>query len=187
MRLPHWVSGGARPDRKWGDMGAKSPGTSKRERCGSSLPINRYFFAFFPRRCDRPNKRSDGASWGSETPIADVIDANDDFRFVPRADLHRLACPVLENTECVCSGGWLGWPRPTGDQSNLEAGRLIHVGSNPRLEATYTEHSAITSDNRENRSKSRTRNHLNLQLRLLTTVAIARRRDPAQGMSVFEV
>ena len=101
MRLPHWVSGGARPDRKWGDMGAKSPGTSKRERCGSSLPINRYFFAFFPRRCDRPNKRSDGASWGSETPIADVIDANDDFRFVPRADLHRIPCPVLEITVCV--------------------------------------------------------------------------------------
>ena len=28
------------------------------------------------------------------------------------------------------------------------------------LEATYTEHGSITSDNRENRSKSRTRSHL---------------------------
>jgi hypothetical protein len=38
-------------------------------------------------------------------------------------------------------------------------------------EATYTEHDSDTSEKRENRFKSRTRNRLDLQLRgLLTTV-----------------
>jgi hypothetical protein len=39
------------------------------------------------------------------------------------------------------------------------AARLAPAGSNPGLEATYTEHSFITSVVRKNRSKSRTRNH----------------------------
>ena len=33
---------------------------------------------------------------------------------------------------------------------------VAKIGPNPGLEATYTEHGSITSDNRENRSKSRT-------------------------------
>jgi hypothetical protein len=36
--------------------------------------------------------------------------------------------------------------------------RDVRVGSNPGLEATYTERDSTTDENRENRSKSRARN-----------------------------
>jgi hypothetical protein len=42
------------------------------------------------------------------------------------------------------------------------------------LEATYTEHNSITNEKPENRSKSRARNLLDLQLRELLTTTIVR-------------
>ena len=63
--------------------------------------------------------------------------------------------------------------RPATDTDLSGARPESRVGSNRGPEATYTEHASIMSGP-ENRSKSRTRNRLDLQLRLLTTVAMAK-------------
>ena len=46
--------------------------------------------------------KANGSTWGSETySIADVIDANGDFRFVPEQTSIVFPRPVLEITERV--------------------------------------------------------------------------------------
>jgi hypothetical protein len=88
--------------------------------------------------------KTNGSTWGSETySIADVIDANGDFRFCPSRPPSSSHAPCSKSRN-VCSRNpvlaWRGRSAGRGPLgSNLEAGRLMHVGSNPGLATTYTE------------------------------------------------
>jgi len=76
----------------------------------------------------------------------------------------------------VIFGGTHTIPRNASRQglpNTLPLRAVPKIGPNPGPEATYTEHDSDTSEKPENKSKSGARNHLDLQLRTLTSVALA--------------